>query len=133
MTILSTWIFDSFRAVDVEELKKFSTLTSYNCEAREFWAKQKYTYPFIFRVVLIPLIRIKKLFALSLGIHLIFVQAYSRKKTWFSEKVSDNSACLPKNSHQNSSMSTALNHRKPKYSVLPLTVYYKHFLLYDLM
>ncbi len=88
---------------------KFLTLTSYNSETRKFWAKQKYTYPIIFWVVLIPFIAILKIsLVLSVRIYLFFAQAYLRRKTWFSEKVGDNYKYLSKNSHQNSSSSTAL-------------------------
>ncbi len=49
----------------------FSNLTRYNSKTGEFQAKQKYTYPIIFWLILISFIRIWKLsFALSVGISL---------------------------------------------------------------
>jgi hypothetical protein len=105
-------------ALSVQKLRsienwKFSTLMSYNSETRQFWAKQKYTYPIIFWLVLISFIGILKiLFALSVRIYLFFAQAYLRRKIWFSEKVSDNYKYSQKNSHQSSSSSTALKPSK---------------------
>jgi hypothetical protein len=92
---------------------KFSTLTSYNSETKEFWAKQKYTYPIIFIVVLISFIGILKIsFALFVRICI-----FLRRSTWggkhgFLLKVGENYKYLPKNSHQNSYSSTALKPSK---------------------
>jgi hypothetical protein len=76
----------------------------YNSEVCDFWAK-KYTYPVIFQVVSIPIVRIWN-FALgfSMRIYSIFAQAYLKRMTWFSEKVGWNSRYILRKFHQKSLM-----------------------------